>query len=100
MEFLQKIEVKGILRRRSRSKKYEMYPRMRIYKEWVYEPLRTPIEGIVIGKRTLANGNTYYEEDCGNIFTPEVYTKALLVVTDMKTKPFYVPLPTPELLQS
>lgn len=99
MEFLQQITVTGKLRRRSQSKQYEMYPRMRIYKEWVYEPLRTPVTGYVIGKRTLANGNTYYEEDCGNIFTPEVYTKALLVATDMKTKPFFVPYPTPELLQ-
>lgn len=99
MEFLQQITVNGVLRRRSISKQYESYPRMRIYKEWIYEPLRTPIIGVVIGKRTLANGNTYYEEDCGNIFTPEVYTKALLVVTGMKTKPFFVPIPNPELLQ-
>lgn len=64
-------------------------------KEWRPQPilgkLTPPRAGIVIGKRTLANGRYDYGsyEDPG-VFTPKEYLTAYLVVTDMRSKPLYV----------
>lgn len=47
---------------------------------------------IVIGIRNLANGRMHYDED-GAQFIGSGYVKALLVVENLKTKPFYIKYP-------
>lgn len=61
------------------------------FKEWVEYPLAAPIEVIVVGVRTLSNGFNRYLSEYGNVFHPQTFFKALLVVKDLKTKPFFVP---------
>lgn len=47
---------------------------------------------LVIGKRTLANGKREYDEDIGYYFVHNDSFQALLVVKDMMSKPFFVPI--------
>ena len=61
-------------------------------KHWVQYPLKKQREGIIIGARTLSNGVNSWEEDMGNVFTPQSYFKAYLVAFDLRRKPLFVKL--------
>jgi len=84
MKFGDKIIVNHRLRRKS---SYGMTRETSKY--WEEEKL-TPIEAIVIGRRTLSNGISEWNGEIGIIYFPSKYFKAILVVTDMKNNPFYV----------
>lgn len=47
-------------------------------------------EGVIVGKRKLANGDRYWEEDYGYIFEPKEYLNAWLVAWDLHRKPVHV----------
>jgi hypothetical protein len=48
-------------------------------------------EGIIVGKRTLANGeNGWWEEEVGTIFYPKERFTAFLIAFDMRRKPVFV----------
>lgn len=57
---------------------------------WVSDRLKEPIEVMIIGKRTLKNGNVIYEGEIGNVFYQTGFVQAYLVVKDMNSKPFYI----------
>jgi hypothetical protein len=61
-------------------------------REWVPFHLRTPKKGVVIGKRTLFNGDVRYEYDDGWMFESTSSLQAYLIATDMKHKPVLVPI--------
>lgn len=71
-----------------------------INKEWLPLARLQPIEGIVVGKRTLSNGHSYFEsgydtyfgaEQGGNwIWEPAESFTAWLVVKDLHSKPVHV----------
>lgn len=60
-------------------------------------------EGVIVGKRTLSNGNTrWLGEDDGNGYEPTEHFTAYLVAYDLRRKPVHV-LPehiTPELVNA
>ncbi len=49
------------------------------------------IDAVFLGNRTLSNGETYWEEDCGYVYTPKEYVEAYLVCIKGQN-PFYVQL--------
>lgn len=53
-------------------------------------------QGIVVGKRTLSNGNTSYAYDDGTTYTPKEHFTAYLVAYGLRRKPVFV---LPEHLQ-
>jgi len=55
-------------------------------KEWLPKRIEPPIYAYVMGIRTLSNGSTDYDRN----YAAKTYIKAFLVVTDLKSKPFYV----------
>lgn len=62
-------------------------------KFWAKENLSTQFEVMIIGQRTLSDGvyhTSGYAEDYESYYEAKSYFKALLVVADMKTNPFYV----------
>lgn len=70
--------------------------RYRSYKEWTVErwigdtPPEDHREGIVIGKRTLANGYVNYDYDEGTTFEPESHLIAYVIAYDLHRNPVYV----------
>lgn len=68
----------------------------RNYKEWTLErwigdqPPEDPRPGIVIGKRTLANGYLHYDYDTGATFEPDEHLTAYVVAYDLHRNPVYV----------
>lgn len=62
-------------------------------KAWVVDPLRPagkPQRGIVIGQRTLSNGENHYLGDDGIQYRPKNYFKVYLISFDMRRNPVYV----------
>lgn len=57
-------------------------------RNWV-KRIRTPKEVIVVGVRNLHNGKVEYEDGIKFFVSMEKF-KALLVVENLKNKPFYV----------
>ena len=57
-------------------------------KVWATERFPEPLNGLIIGERTLSDGTCYYgfEE---TQYRPTQHFRAFLVVTDMRSKPFY-----------
>jgi hypothetical protein len=48
-------------------------------------------EGIIIGKRTLSNGNTHWlEGDGGTVYDAKEHFQAYLIVTSLRTAPNHV----------
>jgi len=92
-ELGQRIEVKNRLQRILRQDDTPKHSWERSIKEWVTKELPKETEVMVVGIRTLSNGTTNWEDEIGNIFTPKEYFRALLVVENMKRKPFYVNIP-------
>lgn len=58
---------------------------------WKIVPIAV-IDVIVIGMRTLSNGNVEYDSEAGPLYTPTEWFTALLVVQSLHRKPFYVKL--------
>lgn len=59
-------------------------------KQWDIDRFEYPRPGVVIGFRTLSNGESEYSSDEPIVYHPKQYFKALLVVLDEKHKPVYV----------
>jgi len=59
------------------------------YKYW-NEFKSIPKEVMVIGLRTLSNGYNQYLADYGNVFYPDAHLSAVLVVENLRSKPFYI----------
>lgn len=67
------------------------YRRSKTIKAWKRVDFLVEGRGVVVGKRTLANGERYYiGPDEGSTFVPEEYVHAYLVSFDMRRKPVYV----------
>lgn len=58
-------------------------------KVWETIPTKQKIV-MVIGERTLRNGESFWEDECGYVFHPNESFKAILVVEDLDRKPFYI----------
>lgn len=82
-EFGQKINIKHRLERVEHHMRGSKFSK--IWKDVDYEA-----EVIVIGQRTLFDGEVWWEQDAGRIFTPKSHIRALLVVENMRENPFYV----------
>jgi len=79
------------------SKKYQRHENSATDRRtWVLVPIK-PVVCLVIGERTLCNGTMHYGgfEDMSYLYDKE-YIRALLVVKDMHSKPFYVEMPAEE----
>jgi hypothetical protein len=46
--------------------------------------------GIIVGKRTLSNGNTSYDSDAGWMYAADEYFPAYLVAFDLKKSPVLI----------
>jgi hypothetical protein len=60
-------------------------------KKWLEKPVKEQ-SGIIIGKRTLSNGETEWEEEVGNIYEGKEYFQALLIATSLSAKPVFIPM--------
>lgn len=88
----QKIKIFHQLRRSSeyrQDNKINEYGKTE-FKEWCESPLKSPIEVIVIGLRTLSNGYNVWEKEYGNVYHHQISVSALLVVETLRSKPFYI----------
>ena len=57
----------------------------------VWEEVKTNQKVVmVVGERTLRNGTSFWQEECGYVFEPKEYFKAILVVENLDRKPFYI----------
>lgn len=91
IELGKKITVSQYLKRRSEYRnddKINEYCRTE-FKEWQERPFKEPKEVIVVGVRTLSNGYNIYDREAGNMYQPVTYFSALLVVKNLRSKPFY-----------
>jgi hypothetical protein len=70
---------------RLRSENHNSY-----LKYWENKALGKQEHGIVVGVRTLSNGIKTYCEAL--LYKPKYYFKALLVITDLRKKPVFVPI--------
>ena len=59
-------------------------------KVWERKPEKIPRPGVIIGRRTLSDGENDYTGERGEIYKPKHYFNAYLVVFDMSTNPVYV----------
>lgn len=92
IELGKKITVSSHLRRRSeyrQDSKINGYANTE-FKEWVESAFKTPKEVIIIGVRTLSNGYNVWEKELGNVYYHQTSVGALLVVEDLRSKPFYI----------
>lgn len=65
--------------------------RRKIWKEIPISPeWNKSLTGVVVGIRTLSNGGVHYEEEAGNIFSPEEYFQAYMIVYNLHRKPVFV----------
>jgi hypothetical protein len=60
------------------------------FKYWKVEPCK--LEGLFLGLRTLSDGWSEWEDECGHIFTSETHYKAALFSPGPNKNPVYVPL--------
>lgn len=58
------------------------------YKYWDVQKINQEV--LIIGIRTLSNGTTMWDDEAGNLYEPTDYFQALLVVSDLHKKPFYI----------
>jgi hypothetical protein len=88
MKFGDIVVAQGTIRR---TGDYVPHGRDKVY--WVPNIWKEPRKGILIGWRTLSNGEVEFGSyDEGKIYHPKEYIKVALVVFDEKTNPKYVPL--------
>lgn len=91
MNFGDKITINSKLVRRSKYGDEKLHiNEMTECKYWKTVQLEKPTDVVVIGQRTLSNGDNCYENEIGYIYSAREYFKALLVVKDMHTNPFYI----------
>lgn len=91
-ELAQKLTVDHKLIRKSQYRNKSGYnERVKI---WEKTSLKTPMEVVLIGIRTLSNGTTDYDPECGYMYNGDEHFQALLVTDKLSRKPFYV-TPTP-----
>jgi len=83
MTFGARVLVKAKLRRGERWKGGTSIKRF-----WERRELRTPREGLYIGKRSLSNGHYFYEN--GYEYEHKESVDALVVVLSEREKPIYV----------
>lgn len=83
--FLDKVIVKSKLRRTKTFVRGEG-----VKKQWDINRFKHPRPGVIIGFRTLSNGESEYSNNDPVVYHPKRYFKALLVVLDEKHKPVYV----------
>jgi hypothetical protein len=59
---------------------------------WGKSAFKNPLRVMICGERTLADGRVEYpgSYDEGIVFHPDSHFKALMVVKDMRSKPFFV----------
>lgn len=60
------------------------------FKEWQDVDFKNPKEVMIVGVRTLSQGYNQWDSDMGNMYTPQSYFSALLVVENLRSKPFYI----------
>lgn len=61
------------------------------YRDKVWFPTDGPIrEGIVVGKRTLSNGEREWEDEVGYSYTAKSHFPAYLVAFDLRLTPLFV----------
>jgi hypothetical protein len=65
----------------------------RRWKVWETVKFDTPMQGIVIGVRTISNGPTDFDSEAGYMYSPKEHFKALLVATTLHSKPILIPYP-------
>lgn len=85
------IETDKYLKRERSQVHITNYPWVEFWRKWNVKPCE-PKKVMVIGKRVLCNGTVYREENC-NMFDPAENVYALLVVENLRNKPFYIPMP-------
>lgn len=66
--------------------------RFRRLKKWQEQVVKEQ-SGIVIGKRTLSNGEKEWDSEAGYMYEGKEYFPALLVATSLNSKPVYIPMP-------
>jgi len=84
------IETKSHLIRKGKFVNGETHKQL---KTWVEYPFREAKTVMVIGVRNLQNGYNNYLYEIGSVFNYEQTVKALLVVENLRNKPFYIPMP-------
>lgn len=94
IEFLKKITIGGELKRKRgwqdmTTSACSWRKRTRFWEEVKFRNGATK-DVVIIGVRTLSNGWTEWDAETGNIYTPETYFKALLVVERLNSKPFFI----------
>jgi hypothetical protein len=86
----QEITINSKLKRVTEFKKTGTYNFTKKYRKWELFELKKPIKVIVIGTRTLFDGWVEYDYEVGGIFQKATHFKALLVVSKLSEKPFYI----------
>jgi hypothetical protein len=51
---------------------------------------------IFLGYRTIKNGKTHYDDECGNYFVPSEHLSVMLISINTKENPIYSPIPIKE----
>lgn len=65
----------------------------RLRKEWLLVPYR--VDGIYLGTRTLQNGWSDYDDECGSMWAPIEHFRVSLVSPSKNKNPIYVPFVKP-----
>lgn len=89
----QQITVENVLKRRTKFSTPNEYGISKRLKVWERVPLKKATTAIIVGIRTLSNGNTDYDYEVGYMYNPTEYFKALLVVSSLKNAPYFVECP-------
>jgi hypothetical protein len=75
--------------RKSGTTGQEYTDKLPINKAWVPNQFAKEQEGIIVGKRTLANGYCSWEE-WGTVHEPAEHFTAYMIVTDLRSAPVHV----------
>lgn len=59
---------------------------------WNQRKLAKPKAGVLVGLRTLTDGETRFSVEDGNVYHPRKTVKAALVSYDLRRKPVLVPI--------
>lgn len=58
--------------------------------EWQPDPFQPTRPGVIVGRRTLSNGNVHYLGEDGTDYRPTEHFTAYLVAFDLRRKPVLV----------
>lgn len=67
-------------------------------KFWKSETLPAPRTGLLIGWRTISDGERMYEDEVGYVYEPQERQRAALVVFNERARPVLVPIDALEAL--